>query len=124
MNCYRCGFDFTDNQCPVCGKFAPTEKDPVGVDSEELRIAVLVPSVPQAADVARDVLAAKARHYGIYERGSERTSVYVYTPLEAAALFEVLQVTENVPDREILFNGRRRPLDLDLWLPLLWYLTP
>lgn len=123
MNCYRCGYDFTGDRCLICGKYGPTPQDPVGGDSNDLRIAVILS--PAAAIPAERValLREKSAYYRLQEATSPAQHVFVYTPRESAALFELLQATETVKERTLLFNGRRRPLDTDLWLPLLWFMT-
>jgi len=123
MKCYRCGFDYSGSQCLICGKYAPTKDDLIGPDGNELRIAVIIPDRKLVSEETIIPLQGKAEHYHYHANGAENSHIYVYTPHQGKALFELLQGTENVVDRTILFNGRQRPYATDLWLPLLWFFT-
>ncbi|MFC1849754.1 hypothetical protein ACFL27_06055 [candidate division CSSED10-310 bacterium] len=123
MNCYRCGFDYTGAQCLICGKLAPTDDNPAGDDAQELRIAVLIPPDKVVSEQTLTGYRQQAEHYQFCPNGAQRQHVFVYTPTHSKALFRLLQETESVRERQILFNGRRRPYASDLWLPLLWYLS-
>ena len=123
MNCYRCGFDFSGSKCLVCGKLAPSENDPVGRDSSELRIAVVVPDREPVTEMMVTDLKEKTDHYQLESDNRNREHIFVYTPRQTQALFELLEKTETIERRKILFNGRVRPYDAELWLPLLWFTT-
>lgn len=124
MNCYRCGYDFAGTSCPVCGKHAPFGVDAIGADGNELRIAVLLWPRESFSEETLQSFQRGAVHYRFVESSaSSGHHVFVYTPQESSALFRLLQATEQSGKRTILFNGRRRPFDTELWLPLLWYVS-
>jgi len=120
MNCYRCGYDYSGQECLVCGKQSPTEDNPVGGDSQTLRIAVLIHDSESIETFLQDYK-EKAFHYQFCDDSEDKTHIFVYTPDTSVALFELLEKTEEMKERTILFNGRKRPYDTDLWLPLLWF---
>lgn len=121
MNCYRCGYNYSGSECLVCGKQSPTDDDPIGGDSDLLRIALIVPDLLSENHIDR--LIKDSDHYQLDMTAAQRKHIFVYTPTKASALFEALSITEGVRERSILFNGRQRPHDTELWLPLLWFLA-
>ncbi|MBN2382465.1 hypothetical protein JXQ70_06240 [bacterium] len=123
MNCYRCGYEYSGPMCLVCGKMAPTPNNPVGADNDSLRIAVIVPENGALTAGMLDRLQTGVDHYQLDNASQPQQHIFVYTPGRAGQLFDLLQSTDQIKDRTILFNGRRRPYDTDLWLPLLWYVT-
>jgi len=94
----------------------------VGVDAEDVRIAVIIPKGAPGAHNELDPFQTTAMYYQSARVDGNDEDVFVYTPLQAHDLFEILRTTEEVRERKILINGRRRPYDTDLWLPLLWFL--
>lgn len=122
MNCYRCGFDYTGSKCFVCGQRTPSDENTDVVDSEKLHIAVICPDTKLFKTDKIVDFTEKADYYLYDASKQDNKHVFVYYPSNTQQLFKLLEFTDGLIGREFLFNGRRRPYDTDLWLPLLWFL--
>jgi hypothetical protein len=116
MICRRCGHEHGAGQCPVCGQPRPellATQEQRRAYRQRLHVAAWVP-LERAPELAAWLERADHRHVD----GQRLLATYVEGNFRP--FLKLWEAIADDPRCELLFNGRRRPYDRELWIPLMW----
>ncbi len=116
MICRRCGRSHEEAACPLCGQPRP-EAIATKAQREAYRQRLFVTlSLPLQLEGEHAAFLSKANH----SRREEDRILATFQEENLGAFLKLWDKVAHDPDCELLFNGRRRPYDRELWIPLIW----